>query len=528
MANLATVMEERVRRRDTWRAPAFLVGERVWSHSEVHRGAAHAAALLGHKGVRRGDRVLVVVADGMEFVWAFLGTVRLGALALLVNPRLTADDHAELAADARPRVVVCEAELADRFSSAAMVVRADALGAAVCGALEAEDDGWAPTPAVEVNDGEPAYAQYTSGTTGRPKAAVHRHGEPLVYYRAFAEGAIRLKADDVVFSVSKLFFAYGMGNSLFFPLLSGCRAVLDPGPPRPDTAARLVARHGVTVVFSVPTFYARLVAAGEAAAFSTLRAAVSAGEALTPVLAERARGLLDCPVLDGLGSTEVGQTFVSNTLDAQRDGTIGLVLPPYELAVRDDEGHEVGAGRPGTLWVKGPTVLVGYLDRPDATAAAVHDGWLCTADRASIDADGFVHHLGRVDDIEVVGGINVAPLEVEAVLVGHPMVSEVAVAGVHDERGASRLEAFVVAANDGGTVDLVSEELVALARSRLAPHKVPRAVHFVDSLPRTPTGKLRRFLLRTGAWGGVADVPTPPGPSGPLSGMPGPGPPPPS
>jgi len=443
----------------------------------------------------------------------------MGAIAVLANPRLTADDHTGLAADARPRAVVVAVDIADRFSTTVpTVLTADALGAHVADALGHTTSDAVTAPTADVGDDDAAYAQYTSGTTGRPKAAVHRHGDPLVYFEAFAETAIGLHHDDVVYSVSKLFFAYGLGNSLFFPLLSGCRAVLDPGPPRADAAARLVEHNGVTVMFSVPTFYARLVAAGKRAAFVSLRAAVSAGEALTPVLAQRAVELLGCPILDGLGSTEVGQTFVSNTLDACRHGTIGRPLPPYEVVVRDDAGADIGIGRPGTLWVRGPTVLAEYLGRPDATATDVQDGWLCTADRAMIDADGFVHHLGRLDDIEVVGGINVAPLEVEAVLVAHPAVCEVAVAGVCDPTGASRLEAFVVAVPGVASAtelvpeelmpeelvpeELVAEELVALARADLAPHKVPRAVHFVDSLPRTPTGKLRRFLLRTGSWAG--------------------------
>lgn len=531
MANLAVVMERRARSQGFWSAPAFAVGDRTWTHAEVHRGAAHAAARLGALGVAPGDRVLVVAPDGIELVWAFLGTIRLGAVAVLANPRLTVDDHANLAADASPRAMVVAADIADRFSTAVpTVLTTDALGAHVADSLGHTTSDSVMAPAADVGDDDAAYAQYTSGTTGRPKAAVHRHGDPLVYFRAFADTAIGLHRDDVVYSVSKLFFAYGLGNSLFFPLLSGCRAVLDPGPPRADAAARLVEDHGVTVVFSVPTFYARLVAAGERAAFVSLRAAVSAGEALTPVLAQRAVELLGCPILDGLGSTEVGQTFVSNTLDACRHGTIGRPLPPYEVAVRDDAGHDLGPDRPGTLWVRGPTVLLEYLGQPQATASAVRDGWLCTADRAMIDADGFVHHLGRVDDIEVVGGINVAPLEVEAVLVAHPAVSEVAVAGVRDATGASRLEAFVVTVPGVAPAteligdELLAEDLVARARTGLAPHKVPRAVHFVDSLPRTPTGKLRRFLLRTGSWSGdPTAVAVPAAGTEPAAGQQGPG-----
>ncbi len=511
MANLASVMERRAHQRGFWSAAAFVVGERNWTHAEVHRGAAHTSALLASAGVGPGDRVVIVAADGIEAAWAFLGVLRLGAIAVPVNPRLTADDHGGLAGDARPAVVVCATDLADRFGGVPRVLGVEELAATVSAAVESGDDAEVP-PVLDLDADEAAYAQYTSGTTGRPKAAVHRHGDPLVYFSAFAEAAIRLDGDDISFSVSKLFFAYGLGNSLFFPLLSGCRALLDPGPPRPDLVARLVERHGVTVLYSVPTFYARLVAASDAEDFGSLRVAVSAGEALTPVLAERARIFLGCPILDGLGSTEVGQTFASNTLDAQRDATVGRALPPYELRVHDDAGAEVPAGQAGILWVKGPTVLVEYLGRPDATAAVKRGSWLCTADRAAVDTDGFVHHLGRVDDVEVVGAVNVAPLEIEAVLVGHPAVTDVAVAGVRDAMGASRLEAFVVIASDAasggadgvndGMTDGLVEELISLAGAHLAPHKVPRAVHLVDSLPRTPTGKLRRFLLRTGNWAG--------------------------
>ncbi len=246
-------------------------------------------------------------------------------------------------------------------------------------------------------------------------------------------------------SVSKLYFAYGLGNALFFPLLAGCRAVLLPGHPAAADVAATVRRYGVTVLFSVPTFYAGVVAAGGAEAFTSLRVAVSAGEPLGVPLARRAREFLGCPVLDGLGSTEVGQTFASNTLDVARDGTVGRALPPYRVSVRDPLGGPLPRGEVGALWVAGPTLPLGHVGE-----------WLPTGDFAVLDADEFLHMRGRSDDVELVGGISVAPLEVEAVLSRHPCVTEVAVAGVVDPDGASRLRAFVVAtagaagAGDGG------------------------------------------------------------------------------
>jgi fatty acid CoA ligase FadD22 len=218
--------------------------------------------------------------------------------------------------------------------------------------------------------------------------------------------------------------------------------------------------------------------------------AVSAGEALGVTLAARSRALLGCPVLDGLGSTEVGQTFASNTVELWRDGTVGRVLPPYRIRVRDEDGVDLPPNQVGAVWVAGPTLPLGHVGE-----------WFCTGDLGSLDEGGFLRLGGRADDVELVGGISVSPQEIEAVLSGHGAVSEVAVAGVVGGDGASRLEAFVVAAPGAGPPAVVEEELVALARAELAPFKVPRAVAFVDALPRTPTGKLRRFVLRTGGWG---------------------------
>ena len=468
---------------------AFLVGDRAFTHAEVHSGAARTGSLLRASGAGPGARVLLALPDGIEFAWAFLGAVRIGAVAVPVNPRLTAADHCAAAADADAAVVVCSAALAERFHGRRVVIGED---------LEAATTWRPPADAAAVTAGDPAYAQYTSGTTGSPKSALHAHGHPAVYVEAFARPAIAIRRADVVLSVSKLYFAYGLGNSLFFPLLTGCRAVLHAGHPRPDEIAALVRRHRVTVLFSVPTFYAHLVAGGRPDDLPSVRVAVSAGEALGPALAGRVRAFLGCPVLDGLGSTEVGQTFASNTLERWDDATVGRALPPYRVSVRDDAGRACAPGRVGSLWVAGPTLPLGHPDE-----------WLSTGDRAVLDTEGFLRLRGRSDDVELVGGISVSPVEIEAVLSRHRAVIEVAVAGVVGPEGASRLEAFVVAAPGTAAGDGLEAELVALARAELAPFKVPRSIVLVDGLPRTPTGKLRRFVLRAGGWGAQAPTSTP-------------------
>jgi fatty acid CoA ligase FadD22 len=487
--NLAGTLQQRAAARRHGHRPALGVGDRTYTHDEIHDGGARTAGLLAALGVRQGDAVLLALPDGVEMAWAFLGAVRLGGLAVPVNPVLPAADHRFLATDCGARAVICTDELADRFAGR-IVVRAGSLTASLASA--------APLPPAQVEASDPAYAQYTSGTTGVPRAAVHRHGDPAVYAAAFAEQGLRLREADVVLSVSKMFFAYGLGNSLFFPLLSGARAIVHPGRPAPHEITALVAHHAVTVLFAVPTFYANLIRASPPPAeLASLRVAVSAGERLTTSLAERAAALLGCPLLDSLGSTEVGQAFVAGTLEQTRGGAVGRALPPYEVAVRGKDGTDLPAGAVGMLWVRGPTVLLEYLGRPEATAEALDGGWLRTGDLASMDEDGFLYHHGRADDLEMVGGITVAPQEIEELLSLHPSVSEVAVASVADGFGATRLHAFVVPAPGVVAGPLIGDELAELARSHLAAHKVPRSVTFVEALPRTPTGKLRRFLLRS-------------------------------
>jgi len=489
--NLAAALEARAAARGFGDRPALVVDQRTLSHHEIHDGAARVASLLASVGVQPSDTVLLALPDGAELALAFLGAVRLGALAVPVNPHLPVDDHRYLVEDCQAAVVVCPEELGERFSDRRVVISAS---------LASSLAGYDAHPPAPVDASDPAYAQYTSGTTGVPRAAVHRHGDPLVYAAAFAEPGLLLGPHDIVLSVSKMYFAYGLGNSLFFPLLSGAQAIVHPGRPRPADIVGLVSHHRATVLFAVPTFYANLIRAEPAvSSFASLRVAVSAGERLTTSLAERTAELLGCPVLDSLGSTEVGQAFASGTLHLAPTGTVGRALPPYEVAVRDDDGHDRPPGVVGSLWVRGPTVLLEYLGQPEATAAAFDDGWLRTGDLASLDEDGFLSHHGRSDDMEIVGGINVAPVEIEEVLSHHPAVSEVAVAAVDDECGASRLHAFVVPMPGVHTDTRLGIELVGLAQDRLAPHKVPRSVSFVDALPRTATGKLRRFVLRSGA-----------------------------
>lgn len=500
--NLASSLAALAERRGWSDRPAFHQGHRAWTHAEVHDLAARAASVLAEHGVRPGDRVLLALPDSLAWVTAFLATARLGAVAVLVNPELPAADHEFMAKDVGAALCVTGPGLEDRFAGRTRL-GADQLVALTRAAPPT-------TGAHPAGPRTPLYIQYTSGTTGIPKGVVHCHGDPGTYHELIGERLLRITQDDVTLSVSKLYFAYGFGNAFAFPLFSGSSAVLVDRRPSPAAVDELVARHRVTLLYSVPSAYAALVADradGHAACFASVRAAVSAGEGMPAGLGERVTELLGAPVLEQIGSTEAGHAFCANSLDDNTPGTVGRPVPGFELELRDGAGRPVPDGTEGELWVRGPTLTPGYLNLPEETQRVLVEGWLATRDRARREPDGTYRHLGRADDMELVGGITVSPLDVEAVLRKHPAVREVAVAAVTDERGATALRAYVVIGVAATTAPAfaatkadLQAELIALAREHLAAFKAPRTIHVVPSLPRTSTGKLRRHLVRRGAW----------------------------
>ncbi|MFJ9907100.1 AMP-binding protein [Streptomyces sp. NPDC101152] len=434
--NLAAPLAGLADWRDWTDRPAFHQGHRSWTHGQVHALAAKAATVLAGHGVRPGDRVVLALPDGIAWVTAFLATARLGAVAVLVNPELPAADHAFMTADTEAVLCVTGPGLEDRFTGRARL-DADQLLALAATA--------GPAPAHPVDAHAPLYVQYTSGTTGRPKGVVHTHGDPKTYHDLVGRRLLRITRDDVTLSVSKLYFAYGFGNAFVFPLFSGSSAVLVDRRPTPAAVDELVARHRVTVLYSGPSAFAALVSdrgSGHGACFASVRAAVSAGEGLPEELGRQVTELLGAPVLEQIGSTEAGHAFCGNGFEHNHPGTAGRPVPGFEVELRDRAGRPVPDGTEGELWVRGPTVTPGYLNRPEETARTLVGGWLATHDRAVREPDGAYRHLGRADDMEMVGGITVSPPEVEAVLRTHPAVQEVAVVAVTDGTGVGRLRAF--------------------------------------------------------------------------------------
>ncbi|MGJ5830301.1 benzoate-CoA ligase family protein [Streptomyces ossamyceticus] len=501
--NLAAHLAALAERRGWTDRPAFHQGHRAHTHGAVHDLAARTATVLHDHGVRPGDRVLLALPDSVTWVTTFLALARLGAVAVLVNPELPPPDLQFMADDTEAVLWVTgpglDRSLPARTTTPPAAPRAPRLGSDQLTALTATARPLRTAHPVDAHT--PLYIQYTSGTTGRPKGVVHVHGDPRTYHDLIGRRVLRITPDDVALSVSRLYFAYGFGNAFVFPLFSGSSAVLTDRRPTPANVDELVARHRVTLLYSVPSAYAALVtdlADGHEGCFASVRAAISAGEGMPAGIGKQVTHLLGAPVLEQIGSTEAGHAFCANGFDHNHPGTVGRPVPGFEIELRDRAGNPVPDGETGELWVRGPTVTPGYLNRPEETERALVGGWLGTRDRARREPDGTYRHLGRADDMEMVGGITVSPLEVEALLRAHPGVRDVAVVAVTDERGASRLRAFVVPVPPIGVG--LEAELICKARDNLAAFKVPRSVSFVPTLPRTATGKLRRHLVRQGAW----------------------------
>ncbi len=469
-----------------WYGTAAYYAPHVVTHDQIHDSGARLGEVLRRRGLFRGDRVLLCLPDSPVLVQLLLACLARGVVAFLANPELHRDDHAFAERDTEPALVVTSGALCDRFRHSC-VVEADQLLSDATG--------------VEPGDYEPlsgdalAYATYTSGTTGPPKAVIHRHAHVLTFVDAMCRKALRLTRQDTGLSSARMYFAYGLGNSVWFPLATGGSAVISPSPLSAELAAELSAGLEPSVLYGVPTFFARIVDECSADSFRSLRCVVSAGEVLEVGLARRLFDFFGgIPILDGLGSTEVGQTFVSNTIDEWRLGTLGKVLPPYEIRVVASGGTTAGPGVEGDLLVRGPSIAPGYWHWPDR---ALKDGdWLDTRDRVCIDNDGWLTYRCRADDTEIVGGVNVNPREVERLIIEDHSVGEAAVVAAKESTGASVLQAFLVPANNASIDESDIRDIHRRLLVRLSAFKVPHRFAVVERLPRTANGKLFRGALR--------------------------------
>lgn len=478
------------------------------SYAEVGVRTRAVAAGLAALGVHAEERVMFLAADSPELVAGILGAMHRGAVAVPVSTMLTAADLTGLLADSRARLLVVSSEFTDTARAAVAALTDPELTAVVT--IGGAPDGFA-VPALswaELNShgseaplypswaDSPALWLYTSGTTGSPKAAMHRHGGVRVVAETYGAQVLGITPDDRCYSVAKLFFAYGIGNSLFFPFSVGATTVLEPARPTPGLVAEVVGKHRPTLFFGVPTFYSALLAADlPRDTFGSVRQGVSAGEPLPAALLHRIRDRFGVEVLDGIGSTEALHIFVSNRPGAVRAGSSGTPVPGYRVRLVDESsGAEIsGIGEAGALYVSGESVAGGYWCRSEITRRAFQGEWLRTGDSYVRNDDGTYTYLGRSDDMIKAGGIWVSPSEVEARLLEHPEVTEAAVVGMPDADGLDKPVAAVVLRAGSA---LTGDDLVEFCRAGLSAFKRPRRVMIAPELPKTATGKLQRYLVR--------------------------------
>ena len=493
---------------------AFVDAEHALTYGELQARSCAFGSALAELGLRQEERLGLLLYDTVDFPVAFWGAVRAGIVALPLNTLLTADQYAYILGDSRTTAIVAAGPLAktlvallDRLPQLRTVILVDANAtdkAAFAGrevydfadlvAHARRDVFVAPTWSDDV-----AFWMYTSGSTGDPKGVKHVHTTPMAAARLMGQHVIGIREDDVVFSAAKLFFSYGMGNAMAFPMSAGATAVLLPHRPTPEAVFEVIRQHQPTVFYGVPTLFASLLAHKDmrrGAGSDRLRLCVSAGEALPQSLGERWRDGCGVEVFDGIGSTEMFQTFLSNQPNAVCYGTTGKAVPGYDLKIVDEKGREVAAGEIGELVVRGPTAAEGYWNQRHKSRRTFVGEWTFTGDKYFCDADGFFHCCGRTDDMFKVSGMWVSPLEVEAALTSHEAVLEAAVIGKQDADGLIKPKAFIVLRNGVAADERLIETLRAHVKQCAGPWKYPRWIDIRADLPRTATGKLQRFKLR--------------------------------
>jgi benzoate-CoA ligase len=490
--------------------PAFVDDHGTLSYGELSQRVRSLAAGLRSLGLRREERVLLLMHDCNDWPVSFLGAMYAGLVPVAVNTLLTPDDYAYMLEHSRAQAVLVSGALLPTLT-AAMVKSDHEVSKVIVSnpaaplhpaevALESFIQANQPlVKAAHTKGDDPGFWLYSSGSTGRPKGTVHSHANPYWTSMLYGKDVLKLTERDVCFSAAKLFFAYGLGNGLTFPMTVGACAILMAERPTPDaTFKRMTGGIGglkPTVFFGAPTGFAGMLAHPNLPKKPdvAIRLVSSAGEALPAELGERFTEHFGVNIVDGIGSTEMLHIFLSNKPDDVRYGTTGWPVPGYEIELRGDDGNAVPDGEPGDLYIKGPSAALMYWGNREKSRETFQGGWTKSGDKYIRNADGTYTYGGRSDDMLKVSGIYVSPFEVEATLIQHAGVLEAAVIGVVDAEGLTKTKAFVVR-KEGSTV--TEDELKAFVKDKLAPYKYPRVIEFVTELPKTATGKIQRFKLR--------------------------------
>ncbi len=504
--NVATWFVDRNVTEGRGASPAFLCGDRVLTYADLLDLTNRTGNALRELGVGMDDRVLVLCLDAPEFLGAFWGAIKIGAVPIPINTLMRAPDYLYFLNDSRAKVAVISAPLlaeAGSILGKAPHLRHVLVAGGAAGPYLAFEEQVAKASArldaAPTSRDDAAFWLYSSGSTGFPKGAVHLQHDMVVCTETYARQVLGVRQSDRVFSAAKLFFAYGLGNAGYFPLGVGAQSVLHPGRPTPDGVFEVLARHRPTIFFGVPTLYAAMLAVKDAEKtwdLSSLRLCVSAGEALPEEIYHRWLERFGVEIIDGIGTTEILHIFLSNRPGAARPGSSGLPVPGYEAIIVDDEGRPVPEGEMGNLRVKGDSTMAYYWNKHEKTKETLFGPWIQTGDKYWRDSDGYFWYAGRADDMLKVGGIWVSPVEVEATLIKHPAVLEAAVVGKEDSDRLVKPKAYVVLKDGAGGGAALGDELKGFVKDKIAPYKYPRWIEFVPELPKTATGKIQRFKLR--------------------------------
>jgi benzoate-CoA ligase len=489
---------------------AYIDDSGRYTYAALAERVNRAANALTGLGLGLENRVLLCHLDTIDWPASFLGAIKAGIVPIAVNTLLTAADYEFMLNDSRARALIVSEALWPQFAPIlarcphlrhVIVSGANAQGQARLQDLLARAGPAFSAAATSCDD--PCFWLYSSGSTGTPKGTVHVHSSMIYTAELYARPVLGLREDDVVFSAAKLFFAYGLGNALSFPLALGATTVLMPERPTPASVFKRLREHRPTVFYGVPTLYAALLAAPELPQRGelALRVCTSAGEALPADIGRRWTERFGVEILDGIGSTEMLHIFLSNRPGEVRYGTSGKAVPGYRLRIENEAGAEAAVDEIGDLLVAGPSAAAGYWNNRERSRSTFLGEWTRTGDKYVLDKDGYYTYGGRSDDMLKVGGIYVSPFEVEAALLTHPDVLEVAVIGVPDDQQLVKPKAYVVTKHGVSSTPALGEALKLHVKERLAPYKYPRWVEFVPELPKTATGKIQRFKLRALAGG---------------------------
>jgi benzoate-CoA ligase len=505
--NIAAALVDQHLTGDARNRPALDCDGRVWTYAQMAALVNRAGNLLRALGVAREQRVLIALPDSPEWVAAYLGAIRIGAVAVPCNTFLGPAEYAYFLRETRAPVVVTTEDLFARMESA----DAPDLRAAVI--TDRQEDGgrvcawsrWiaAASPqlaAADTHKDDAAFWLWTSGSTGEPKAAVHLHQDPAWCCHLYAHGVLDLRSSDRTFSAAKLFHAYGLGNSLFFPFWAGATAILHPQRAAPEAVYSVIDRARPTIFFGIPTLFAAMLDVPDVERrfdLSSLRSCVSAGEPLAAELFSRWQARFGTEILDAIGSTEVLHIYVASRPGRVKPGSTGSPVPGYEVKILSEAGEPLGPNQVGDLHVKGPSTAIMYWNRRDQTKQKMRGEWFDSGDKYSFDEEGYFWYAGRSDDMFKVAGEWVSPIEIESLLIEHASVLESAVVSWTEPSGVLKPKAYVVLKSGCTGSDELIAELQAFVRARTAHFKCPRAIEFVADLPKTVTGKIQRFKLRT-------------------------------